>query len=556
MAREKDALAKALIEREAALRGRRSEEEALWQLLARYCVPRKAQFTEKTSSGNLRDRQILDSTAPRAVEQFAAFLHTSLNNPTHTWFDLITEDALDGSKKYVPDSTKRYIAEVKKAMMLAMTTGSARIYGALHELYLDLAVFGTGVLFVEPDPNLRGGLRIFNYFLGDVVVDEGDHGQIDFAIRKFCMTGRRARQRWPGAEVGKSIDDERADSGNYGAKEFPFLHACFPSTDEDLVKLIPADRKPRRPWPYYSVWINVQDQVTVAAGGYRNFPFMVPRWYKSGQRSVYGRSQAMTVLGDILMVNRMAETVLRGAEKLVDPPLVIPDGGIVSPVRLHAGGLTYAEPGFEIKALIPPGASRIEMGDALIEKRREDIREGFFVPLFVTPQSPVMTATQTLQIADERNKVTSPMVIRLQEELFDNLLRTVFEILDSQSALPPAPEELAAPLRPRYLSPIAASVKQVEALAMMRVFESLAPWAQVDDGVFDKIDTAQIPEIAVKGAGAPAELLRTDTQMRAIQRAKEEQVQAEQAMAAAIPAMEAGAKVQASQAAMLKAQRG
>lgn len=557
MALQPDELAKRLVRREAELRGKRSAEENLWQLLARYCIPRKANFTEKTAYNTVRDRQILDSTAPRSLELFASFLHSSLNNPTQMWFDLQLE-AWEASKpKYIPTAVTEYLPAVKKRMMSAMTTGSASVYTALHEAYIDLGVFGTAVLYVEADPNDLGGLRIYNYHLDSVVVDEGDSGKIDFAIRKWCWNARQAKQRWPGRELGRSLDaDYGARDWNSGQKEITFLHACFPATDEDLVKLLPADKLPHRTWPYLSVWVNATDNVTLEVSGYERFPFCVPRWYKAGQKSVYGRSPAMTVLGDILMVNRMAETVLRGAEKLVDPPLVVPEGGIVSPVRLHPGGLTYSsEPGMRLEPLIPPGASRIELGEALIKERQQAIREGFFVPLFISPESPVQTATAVLQQADERNRATSPMIVRLQAELFDGLLGRVFDILYRNGQFPEPPEELVSPIRPKYLSPIAASVKQVEALAVQRVFEGLAPWAQIDDGVFDAIDIAKLPAILVSGAGAPAEILRTETQVRQVQAAKEQQAQAQQMQQGVLQAVDAGAKLQTSQAALTKAQR-
>lgn len=549
---QSDKLAKAIIQRESALRGKRSSEESLWQLLSRYCVPRKATFSEKTSFGNVRDRQLLDSTAPRAVELFASFLHSSLNNPTSRWFFVEAEGYEEGSPNPPPEELADLLANRRSRMMAALTGSEANIYAALHEVYLDLAVFGTAVLYVEGSRTDMGGLRIFHYHLGDVVLDEGENGRIDTAIRSFCYKPRQAKQRWPGQELGNAIDN--ATERDMGTKEVKFLHACFPATDTDLVKLIPEDKMPEGGWSHYSVFVNAQDQVTVAVGGYSSFPFSCPRWYKSGSDSVYGRSPAMTVLGDILMVNRMAETVLRGAEKLVDPPLLVPDGGILSPVRLHPGGLTYSEAGVELKPLIPPGASRIELGDALIEKRQEAIRDGFFVPLFVSPQSPVMTATQTLQIADEKNRAIGPMVLRLQNELLTPFLQRTYEILESRRQFEPVPDGVGN-LSLRYKSPVSASVKQTEALSISRVFEALAPWYQIDDGVFDHIDMEKIPAVIIEGSGAPTDLLRAASQVRRLRANKEAQIQEATAQQQALAAVDVGSKATTAQAAMMKAQK-
>jgi len=547
-----DQLAKALVKREAHLRSKRGSEESLWQLLARYCVPRKASFTEKTTFGNVRDRQILDSTAPRSVELFASFLHSAMNNPTSRWFTVEAEGYEEGGPNRPPEQLAQLLANRRARIMTALTSSEANAYEALHEVYLDLAVFGTAVLYTEVNRADLGGVRIFHYHLADVVLDEGENGKIDTAIRSFCYKPRQALQRWPGRELGQSID--RANDAAKATADIKFLHACFPATDEDLVKLIPADKAPARDWPFYSVFVNATDNVTVAVSGYSSFPFACPRWYKSGSNSIYGRSPAMTVLGDILMVNRMAETVLRGAEKLVDPPLLVPDGGILSPVRLHPGGLTYAEAGAQLLPLIPPGASRIELGDALIEKRQEAIREGFFVPLFISPSSPVMTATQTLQIADEKNRATGPMVLRLQGELLTPFLSRVYEILENNRQFEPVPDDVGE-LRLKYKSPISASIRQTEALAIARVFEGLAPWYQIDEGIFDHIDMDKVPAVVIEGAGAPVDIMRPQSKVKNVRQERAQQKAAETAQASALQAVDASSKATTAQAAMLKAQR-
>lgn len=553
---QSDLFAKRVKRREEELRGKRSSEESMWQLLSNYCVPRKSSFTEKTSYGNTRDRQLLDSTAPRCVELLASFLHSSCNNPSATWVDMIIPGLENAAEtgEFIPEEYAQYMTDVRDEMMLRMTTGSSDIYSALHEAYLDLAVFGTAIIYSEMDPNDLTSLRIFNYHLGDVVLDEGENGLINFAIRKFTFNKRQAQERWPDRLLGASIDGQPGSNEDEQAtKEVCFLHACFPASDKDLIRLIPPEKMPEKKWAYYSAYVNATDGVTVSIGGYNSFPFSCPRWYKSGQRSVYGRSPSMTVLGDVLMVNRMAETVLRGAEKLVDPPLLVPDGGLISPVRLHPGGLTYAEPGVELKPLIPPGASRIELGEALIKERQAAIREGFFVPLFISAESPVQTATAVLQHADERNKATAPMVLRLQRELFDTLLPRVFELLDGYNLLPEPPDGVVN-VRPKYRSPINASVRMTEALAVQRVFEGLAAWAQVDDGIFDRLDLDKIPAIIVAGAGASPELLRTNGQVKQVRDAKTAQAQMQAQQQQILGAVEAGAKLQSSEASMIKAQ--
>ncbi len=532
-------LAEALTERYQALVEQRSRFEQTWKLIARYVLPRKASFYETDSSTNLaRERQVLDSTAPRALELFSAFMHSSLSSPASRWFELVPVGRTpEEVRRDIP--LARWLDDLRQAVMTELTAGQTNIYTALHELYIDLGAFGTAVVYVDQDEN--GRLKFQNYHLATVVLDESAGGEIDTFGRKVLMTPRQARQKWPGRTIGRAVDE--ATPVEMVRRRVEFLHFVFPSTDEDLVDLLPEPV----PFPWVSVWVNVEDQVVVSVAGYREKPFMAPRWLKTRQE-VYGRSPAMTVIGDILMVNRMAATVLRGAEKLVDPPLLIPDGALLSPLRAFPGGISYSDGQIQPVPLLPPGASRIELGDALIEKRQQAIREGFFVPLFITSESPVMTATQVMQITDERNRATAPMITRLHHELFTPLLRRILSALEDAGRLPAPPAGVdIRGIDVEFTSPVIASQRMQSGMAIARLFELVSPWYQVDRGSFDWLDTDEVVRALHLATGAPMNVLNTRSHVEAVRRKRQEAEDALVAQQQALAAVEATAKLQAAQ---------
>jgi hypothetical protein len=520
----RDKVAEAIIEREKALRSARSTWESLWQSIAKYCLPNSATFTEQVSPGLERTRWILDSTAPRALEMFASFLHTLLNNPASQWVRLGVEGE---AELEISASVRAYMEACQRKIMSALTSPSADIYSQLHQIYLDLGAFGTGVMF-EDVVNKR--LRCRVYHLDDCVISEGEDENIDSVFRQRHFTRRQALQRWGEDKLGRefaSKDSKKLD------ENVRFIHAVFPATDPISMDL--PKRQTLKGAPFYACWIlDGQEKKVVEYASYEEFPYFCPRWYKS-RSETYGRSQAMTALPDIRMVNRMSDTILRGAEKIVDPPLVIPDGSLVSPVRVHPGGLTFTEGQIDIKTLIPPGTSRIETGQVLLEQRQTAIKEAFFTPLFVTPDSPVKTATQVLQEVDERNRALSPMLVRLQTELFSRLVTRTFNLLNRAGLLPRPPAELAGKaLKLEYVSPLIASQKQMEGLAMVRTFEMMAMWAQVDKGIFDWVDTDGVAQRIPMANGVPAELVKTKTQVLEVRKARQAAEAQQAAMAASI----------------------
>lgn len=540
---DRDEAAEELIQREEQLRAGRSTFEALWQQIQRYVFPNSASFTETTTPGQERTRWILDSTAPRSLEMFASFLHTLLNNPATRWIELGDEGNSEAWK--TPD-VRKWAEDVSDILISAMTTDTADLYSQLHQVYLNMGAYGTAALFVDVSARTRS-LTIRQYHLGDCVIEEGENERVDTVLRQRNFTRRQALQRWKKEDLGKTFDDAYDSKKKRYVDTVRFLHCVVPNDDPCAEYIRARLPGPLHAAPYYSAWVNTVDRIVVEASAYEEFPYMVPRWYKA-HGEVYGRSPSMTAMPDIRMINRMSDTILRGAEKIVDPPLVIPDGGLVSPVRMFPGGISYTEGQIDIKTLIPPGTSRIETGNQLLEQRQQAVRECYFVPLFVTPDNPVKTATQVLQEVDERNRAVSPMLVRMQTELFHGLVKRVYNLLLRNGVLPDLPPELADKrLTIRYVSPLIASQKQMEGLAMARLFEMLAPWAQVDNGAFDWFDIAdKLPQIAHQASAAPAGILRNKSGVDDVRAARAQQQQAQQAASGALQGGEVLAKLMAA----------
>jgi hypothetical protein len=190
------------------------------------------------------------------------------------------------------------------------------------------------------------------------------------------------------------------------------------------------------------------------------------------------------------------------------------------------------------------------MGTALMEQRQKAIREGFFVPLFITPDSPVKTATQVLQETDERNRAVGPMLIRLHNEHFNRFVPRAFHLLDEMGTFGPKPDGLADKIKNHlhitYLSPITNSIAQSDGLSTLRLFEGIAPWAQVDEGAFDSIDIDEAVRVVHQASGAPMSMRRTKAKVDSVRQARSEQQQAQQTQENTIAAVEAGAKLQAA----------
>src|SRR5579859_874973 len=70
------------------LRARRVNFDWLWQKVSDFTIPRRGDFVVTRYPGQRRDYNIYDSTAPWALDQFAAGLHSLLTSQALPWFYL------------------------------------------------------------------------------------------------------------------------------------------------------------------------------------------------------------------------------------------------------------------------------------------------------------------------------------------------------------------------------------------------------------------------------------------------------------------------------------
>jgi hypothetical protein len=525
-----ESLTKPLEDRRSPLVEDRKRNDTLRNEIASLVIPRKATFLEVNASGVERNREVLDSTAPRALELFVSFLADTMSNPSRKWI-IIGDEEREMDK--LPTEHKQWIGDAERKMMARVARRDFDIYSAMTNVYENLGAFGPGPLIIDQ----RGSnVRAIAPHVAEIAISEDDNGRIDTLFWSKMHTGRQILSTYGGLDLSSELRKKAEQARNQ--REFEVVHAFIPNdpADSDIINQLPEQVKAAAAVanaPYLSIKYLPEFKEVLTVGFFHEQPFMVPRWYRSAD-SVYGRSPAMTVFPDIRMVNRMTETILRGAEKLVDPPLLIPDGGLISPIRLMPGGISYSDGAIVPQPLVPPGASRIEVGDALLRQKQDAIRDGFFVPLFMNVEQPVKTATQILQEKTERDRAAAPMLTRLQAELFHVLIPRIFGIMRRTGEIPAPPQGLdERRLKIEYVSPLVASQREFEALATGRLFETMAPWAQVDEGVMDWVDMDTTAQVLFEASQVPPKMLKTPGKVKKLREQRNEQLQAEQQAAIA-----------------------
>jgi len=507
-----DKLASDLMRRYASLYSQRQVWESHWQEIADYVVPRKADVTKKRTDGDKRTELIFDSTAIKAAELMSASLHGMLTNASTRWFSLRFRDR-DLDKN---DEAKEWLESVEDDMYLAFARSNFQ--EQIHELYHDLITFGTGVMFIEQDPDV--GMRFSTRHISECFLSEDDKGRVDTVFRKFKMPGRAVLMRF-GEEKLDSKMLKQIETNPYDMVEL--IHAVFKRSERDVTK-VNAQNK-----PFASVYLDPRTKTVLSESGFDEFPYVAPRFLKASFEVGYGRSPAMTALPDIKMLNKMSEVTIRAAQKQVDPPLLVPDDGFMLPIRTVPGGLNFYRAGTRDRLEPLNIGANNPLGLNMENQRREAIQAAFYVDQLVLSQGPQMTATEVVQRTEEKMRLLGPVLGRLQAELLQPMIQRVYNIMIRQKAFNPAPDFIQdSNIEIEYVSPLAKAQKQGDVQSALRMIELFMPLSQIDPSSMDYIDIDGMSKYLLRTLAVPATTIRGEQEVAEIR--QQRQAQQQQAM--------------------------
>ena len=497
-------LTKKLLSRFERLSGQRQNWETHWQEVADYMMPRKADVTKTRSKGDKRTELIFDSSPLQAVELLSASLHGMLTNPSTPWFSL----RFKNSEMDNEDEAKEWLESATDVMYTAFNRSNFQ--QEIFELYHDLITFGTAAMFIEEDDDDL--LKFSTRHINEIYIAEDSKGRIDTVYRRFKISARAAIQRF-GNKVSTKVTTV-ANKDPY--EEIDIVHAVYPRSDFDITKQDSSNM------PFESVYMEYGSGDELSVSGFREFPFVVPRYLKASHE-IYGRSPAMTALPDVKMLNEMSKTTIKAAQKQVDPPLLVPDDGFILPVRTVPGGLNFYRAGtrdriepFNIGANSPLGLN-------MEEQRRNAIRNAFYVNQLMMQQGPQMTATEVIQRNEEKMRLLGPVLGRLQSELLKPLIDRAFNILLRKNQFRDAPDFLSGQdIEIEYVSPLAKAQKSTELQSIMRAIEIMGSLANVAP-VFDHVNMDNLVRHLADIVGVPQKILKPRSQLNAERQQKQQQ---------------------------------
>lgn len=508
-----DSRAEEVLRRQARMEAERAPLDGVCQEVAERVLTRQRDFTGRQSgAGAWRSDKVFDSTAPLALDKFAAAIESMLTPRASRWHELAIRDWRDRQDRpaALPEAVRAWLGQVNETLFSARYAAGANFASQAHETYVGLGAFGNGTLFVDEAEG--GGLRYRSIPFAETWFAENFQGQVDTVHRKFELTARQWVQRF-GDETPASIARAAEDEPH---RRFELIHCTQPREDADW------SRRDWRGMAFASWYVSFEGRKLLKEQGYRTMRYAVAR-YVTAPREIYGRGPAMTVLADIKTVNEQQKTLLRTGQMIAEPPLLLSDEGGLTAFKLQPRAINrgaLAQDGTELVRPLSIGAN-LPITLEMVNQTRESINQAFLVTLFqILVETPQMTATEAMLRAQEKGALLAPVMGRLQSELLGPLVQAELDILAGGGALPDMPRELEAledvVADIDYTSPLARAQKSDEGVAILRLLEDAAAVGQFDPSAVKMIKGPETLRRLAEIRGAPAGLLRSPEDMEAL----------------------------------------
>lgn len=499
--------AKQLLKKYEQKKSERLVWDSHFQEINDYVNPRKNNIVKSFAKGAKRNLHLLDNTALVSCELLAGALHGLLTNPYAQWFGLSTGDPdIDND-----DQARAWLQDTAHRMLNILNDSNFQT--EVHEFYLDLCGVSTANLLMEEDDETV--VRFTAKFIGNYCIEENNKGIVDTVYCEWTWDAQTIAEEFGVENLTKKVKEAYEKKQD---TKFTIIHGVYPKSPLDKSKNTPKLHD------FISHYVCKEDEADILVEGYWEQPYLVSRWAKSSDEE-WGRGPGFTALPEAKIINKMTETIIKAAQKVVDPPLQLPDDGFILPLRTYPGGLNFRRSGFEDK--IEPVFNkeiRVDFGIQAMEQHRERIKQAFYVnQIMLSNEGPQRTATQVNRESSDSMRFLGPMLGRQQSEFLGPMCNRLYKVMDRKKMFKPMPEIMlrARGLSVQYSSAIAKMQRLDESQSIQRTMADLAPFAQLFPEIKDNFDPDQAARIVANNNGFPQAIIRDLTKVKQIREARQ-----------------------------------
>lgn len=490
-----------------ALRAERQSYFSHWRELSDFILPRRGRFlvTDRNQGGS-RSEHIIDNTATLAARTLASGMMAGLTSPARRWFRLATDDPALMKRGDVAD----WLSEAEGVMRDTFARSNA--YACLQNLYEELAVFGTGAMIVQSDPDHV--IRCRTFTAGEYLIAQDDRQAVNTLYREFSMTVGQVVAAF-GTEHLSDATRSLWEQGEVDAW-VEIVHAIEPN---------PRSRPgaiDARFLPYRSVYLEkASADRFLRQSGYAHFPVVVPRWSVTGA-DIYGRGPGMDALPDVKQLQHEQLRKAQGIDKMVNPPMVAPASLKGQAATVLPGGVTYVDTqegqaSFQPAYRVEPRLNELTID---IQETQQRINRAFYADLFLMLNEmdrAQVTAREVDERREEKLLMLGPVLERLHSELLTPLVDRTFRLLLQADRLPEPPKALQTKtLHVSYVSMLDRAQQALSLSGVERLINAIGMLAPSDPSLMKMLDAQKVVREYATRLDVPANFLKSEEDMAAL----------------------------------------
>jgi hypothetical protein len=240
---------------------------------------------------------------------------------------------------------------------------------------------------------------------------------------------------------------------------------------------------------------------------------------------------------------------------------LLTEDGCLEPFNLRSGALNHGALSDSGEPLVQPlkiGAN-LPLGMELMSMEGMEIDDSFLVTMLkILTEHPQMTATQVLEIAQQRAVLLAPIMGRQHSEDLGPMIARELQIAADMTEnawiteeMPDALREAGGGYKIEYRSPLARAMRAQDGVAIMRTFEAMPTAIQLDPDAALVLDVPGSLRELAEINGMPAKLIR-DPKVVAAMKAQKQEAEQMASVVAAAPEM-SQASLNAAKAEQLRA---
>jgi hypothetical protein len=489
------------------------------------------------------NQAIVDPTATYAMQVCAAGMKEGLMSSSRPWFKFkpgIRDHELDRAGQI-------WYEDLEDRVYTVMA--ESNFYDASTQMFRDLVSYATSpMLIYEDDEDV---IRCYVPVVGEYYIFVGSRFRPEGMYRQYNLTVAQMVEEFGLENCPSDVQTLWEQKASGLEREFIVAHAIEPNFGIQRFGEATEVGKVKGDFAFkevYWVWGRNSSQ-PLSKRGFKDLPFIAPRWAVNGNDPYGTDSPGMIALGDIMQLQQETRRKAELLEKVVRPPLNAPIEMKNQPSSMLPGHLNYStDPSKGIQPIIKVDAQGLPGISQDLQLIQQRIKTGFFNDLFLmlAQTTKDMTAFEVAQRQQEKLTVLGPVIDRFQNEGASLAIKRILAIMARKRLIPPMPQSLVGvPMQVEYIGMLYLAQKAARTAATERfvkmvqectgVYRAAPDVINWDEMLTEYADDLSVTHKAVNDKDAIKKLR--------MQRAQaEQQAQQAQTLTHTLPAMADAAK--------------